>query len=56
MKRIGFVPTRRRRPCASSRTSSIPTRKTIVHAVEDMLGLEAANLDGEDFFSHERQL
>ena len=25
------------------------------HAVEDMLGLEAANLEGEDFFSHERR-
>ena len=31
-----------------------PNAKTIVHAVEDMLGLEAANLDGEDF-SHERR-
>jgi len=32
-----------------------PNAKTIVHAVEDMLGLEAANLEGEDFFSHERR-
>ena len=30
-------------------------RERIVHAVEDMLGLEPANLDGEDFFSHERR-
>ena len=32
-----------------------PNAKTIVREVEAMLGLEAANLDGEDFFSHERR-
>ena len=30
-------------------------RQTIVRNVEEMLGLEPANLDSEDFFSHERR-
>ena len=54
VKRIGFADT----PCPTVReleNEFYPNAKTIVHAVEDMLGLEAANLDGEDFFSHERR-
>ena len=54
VKRIGFADT----PCPTVReleNEFYPNAQTIVHAVEDMLGLEAANLDGEDFFSHERR-
>ena len=54
VRRIGFAHT----PCPTVReleNEFYPNAKTIVHAIEDMLGLEAANLDGEDFFSHERR-
>ena len=54
VKRIGFAHT----PAPTVReleNEFYPNARTIVHAVEDMLGLEAANLDGQDFFSHERR-
>lgn len=54
VKRIGFAHT----PAPTVReleNEFYPNARTIVHAVEDMLGLEATNLDGEDFFSHERR-
>lgn len=52
--RIGFAHT----PCPTVReleNEFYPNAMTIVRKVEDMLGLEPANLDGEDFFSHERR-
>ena len=54
VKRIGFAQTHA--PTVRELENEFyPNARTIVHAVEDMLGLEAANLDGEDFFSHERR-
>lgn len=54
VKRLGFAQT----PCPTVReleNEFYPNAATIVRAVEQMLGLEAADLTGEDFFSHERR-
>ena len=54
VKRLGFAHT----PCPTVReleNEFYPNAKTIVRAVEEMLGLEPTNLDNEDFFSHERR-
>jgi pyruvate/2-oxoglutarate/acetoin dehydrogenase E1 component len=54
VRRIGFAHT----PCPTVRELEdefYPNAKTIVRTVENMLGLEEANLDNEDFFTHHRR-
>jgi len=54
VQRIGFAPT----PCPTVReleNEFYPNAHTIIRAVEGMLGMEPADLDAEDFYSHERR-
>lgn len=54
IRRIGFAPT----PCPTVRhleNEFYPNAVTIIRAVEEMLGLDKADLSQEDFYSHERR-
>lgn len=52
--RIGFAPT----PCPTTRPMEnlfYPSAETLVRAIEQKLGLEKADLSGEEFFSYENK-
>lgn len=52
--RIGFAPT----PCPTARhleNEFYPNAVNIIRAIEEILGLEPADLSKEDFFSHEKR-
>ncbi|MDP3880115.1 MAG: transketolase C-terminal domain-containing protein [Dehalococcoidales bacterium] len=54
VRRIGFAPA----PCPTARhleNEFYPNAIDIIRAVEEMLGLEPADLSHEDFYSHERR-
>ncbi len=54
VSRIGFAPT----PCPTARhleNAFYPDAASIIRAIEEMLGLEPADLSNEDFYSYEKR-